>query len=209
MTRTRRVGICLLLVVLAGSASLAISEDTYGFSVKELRSALDRAGLGTQRLCKIQTFGSGGTAVLPVPAYVAVLSTSRSGWQVSVFRRVAGGFLLEWSSRKLPSEFSVSSPDELSIQDVGDEPVVVFSGCAPHDCGGTRGVAGFLLYSTLRKQAFYVRYIGHSMYDTSGSVVTFSKNVLEQENQPYKEALRKQIDSLIRLDTPLLVPESH
>ena len=203
MTNSRPFRIILLCLVLGWVYSTAESQDTYGFTLQELHSALDRAGLGAERICNIQTFGSGqGSEILPIPAHIAVLSTSHEGWKVSVFRRVKGGFQLEWSSHKLPDEFAVSSPDHLSIEDVGDESVVTFSGCAAHMCNGVGGVAGFLVYSTSRKQAFFVRYSGANEYDTSGSEVKFSRDALQPANAQYKAVLQRGIDSLTRLDRP-------
>lgn len=187
-----------LLAILTTNTCPAQPEDTYGFTLRELQSALTSAGLSAQRICNIQTFGwaAGITKAAPIPAYIAVLSTSRAGWLISVFRRVSGGFQLDWTSHKLPYEFSVASPQHLSVEYIGDEPVVMFAGCAPHMCDDT---GGYLLYSTSTKQAFYVRYSGHSDSESAVGAVTFSQNALEPSNQAYKQALQRRIDSLSSL----------
>lgn len=108
------------------------------------------------------------------------------------------GFKLEWTSHKLPDEFDVSSPGLLEVSYLGEErePIVMFSGCARHLCGGTSGVGGVVLYSTLRKQAFYAQYNGINRQSHSDFTVEFSKNVLEGENRAYKEKLQQAIDAL-------------
>ena len=136
---------CVCLLLICGTTTVA-QDDVYGFTNQQLQSAFRRNGLAIQRLYSVQTFGAGDTEN---PAYLAVLSSSRSGWHVSVFHRIEGGFKLEWVSPKLPMEFSVSSPGQFSIFDVGEESTVTFSGCAQHRCGGD--YHGFLLYSTVRK----------------------------------------------------------
>jgi len=189
------LGLMIATVLLGTSSQLvANDDDPYGFTVGQLHSAMLRGGLTGQRLNSVHTFGAGDGGF--VPAYVGILSSSRSGWHISVFRRVAGGFRREWYSQKLPSEFAVSSPENFSIEDVGDESVVVFSGCAPHMCGRAIGLNGVLLYSTERKEVFFARYEPQAG-NPSGSV-QFSKNVSEARNQRYREALQKALDAITK-----------
>jgi hypothetical protein len=177
-----------LFVLTCATAALA-QDDVYGFTNAQLDSALRRSGLASQRLYSIQTFGSGNSD----PAYVTVLSGSRSGWHVSVFHRAQGGFKLEWTSGELPLEFSSSSPGNFSLFDVGEESTVMFSGCAPHRCAGD--YEGFLLYSTARKEAFFALL---TQQENQPRQVTFSKNASEPENKAYKQALQSAADEVIR-----------
>ncbi len=180
---------CGCLLVMCGAIAAQQNEISYGFTNEQLQSALSHSGLAAQQLYSIQTFGDSDTAH---PAYMTVLSSSRSGWHVWVFSRVRGGFELEWSSGKLPIEFSVSSPGEFSIFDIGDESTVMFSGCAPHLCGG--GYHGFLLFSTARKDIFFAQLDNRGNKPRRSS---FSKNALEPRNQAYKDALQKVADEVI------------
>ncbi len=181
---------CGCFLLMCSIISAQQNDIPYGFTNQQLEAALSHSGLVSQRLYSIQTFGDSDTAH---PAYMAGLSSSKSGWHVWVFHRVRGGFELEWSSGKLPIEFSVSSPGEFSIFDIGDESTVMFSGCAQHLCGG--GYHGFLLYSTARKDIFF------ALLDNRGNQprrISFSKNALEQRNRAYKDALQKAVDEVIR-----------
>ncbi|MBZ5707276.1 MAG: hypothetical protein LAN63_18160 [Acidobacteriia bacterium] len=181
---------CAVLFAVCGANASAQDDDVYGFTTKQLQSALVSSGLAPQRLYSVQTFGSGDTER---PAYMAVLSSSRSGWHVTVFHRVQEGFKVEWSSHQLPVEFSVSSPDNFSVEDIGDESTVRFSGCAPHRCAGD--YEGFLLYSTLRKQAFFALL---TQQENQPRRVTFSPNALQPMNQNYKDALQRTVDEVVR-----------
>jgi hypothetical protein len=185
----RTLVFCALLLLVCGTTALA-QDDIYGFTSRQLESALRLSGLASQRLHSIQTFGSGDTGN---PAYVTVLSSSRSGWHVAVFHRVQGGFKVEWSSGELLLEFTVSSPGNFSLFDVGEESAVMFSSCAPHRCAGD--YEGFLVYSTARKEAFFARL---AQPEDKPSRVTFSKNALEPKNSPYKQALQNAADEVIR-----------
>ena len=179
----------LLLTCLAFSGT-AQPEPPYGFTSGELHSALTQSGLAAQTLCSIQTFGSGNESD---PAYLAVLSSSRSGWHVSVFHRAQSQFKLEWASHNLPIEFSVSSPNNFSLFDIGEESTVMFSGCAPHRCAGD--YEGFVLYSTARKEAFFALLV---QQEDQPRQVTFSKNALEPRNKVYRKALQNAADEIIR-----------
>ncbi len=172
----------------------AQQDDGYGFTNSQLESALKKSGLATQRLYSIMTFGDADHGD---PSYLTALSSSRSGWHVSVFHRSQKGFELEWSSGNLPIEFAVSSPEEFSLFDVGEESTVMFSGCAPHRCGGD--YHGFLLYSPVRKEAFFAQF---GQQDDQPKHVTFSKNALDPKNREYKDALQKAADNIIRRTNP-------
>jgi hypothetical protein len=181
---TSLVVICLLAV------APAQPDTPYAFTTGQLQSALRQAGLTTQQLHSVQTFGSGNEAD---PAYLTVLSSSRSGWHVSVFHHAQGRFKLEWASGKLPIEFSVSSANNFSLSDIGEETTVTFSGCAPHRCGGD--YHGFLLYSTVRKEVFFALL---AQPEDQHRQVTFSQNALEPRNNAYKQALQSAADEIIR-----------
>jgi hypothetical protein len=194
--RIQRKGLNMRVLIWCGGLLLmcgtitAAQDNVYGFTNRQLQSAFRTSGLATQRLYCLQTFGAGDTED---PAYLAVLSGSRSVWHVSVFHRVQGGFKLEWISRKLPLELSVSSPGQFSIVDVGEESTVIFSGCAPHRCGGD--YHGFLLYSTVRKEAFFALL---AQQEDKSRRLTFSDNALEPANKDYKEALQRAADEMTR-----------
>jgi hypothetical protein len=181
---------CSILFAMCGINTSAQDDDVYGFTTKQFQPALANSGLARQRLYSVQTFGSGDTES---PAYVAVLSSSLSGWHVTVLNRVQGGFKVGWSSHQLPVEFSVSSPDNFSVEDIGEESTITFSGCAPHRCGGD--YEGFLLYSALRKQAFFALL---TQQENQPRRVTFSPNALQPMNQSYKDALQRAVDEVIR-----------
>ena len=184
--RTLLLSTLLLVCVVSLSAQ---DDDVYGFTATQVNAVLTKNGLTSQRLHSLQTFGSDGPAN---PAYLAVLSSSHSGWHISVFHRMKGGFKLEWASHNLPVEFSVSAPGNFSVSDIGDESTVIFSGCAPHRCGGD--YHGFVLYSPVRKEAFFALL---SQEEDQPRKVTFSNNALEPRNSIYKEALQKQVDEVI------------
>jgi len=69
----------------------------------------------------------------------------------------------------------------------------MFAGCAPHRCGGD--YHGFLLYSTARKQAFFVLL---AEQEDQPKQVTFSKNALEPQSGPSRDALQKAANEVIR-----------
>jgi hypothetical protein len=185
-----RTSIVLCFLFLTCGITAFSQDDVSGFTNAQLESAFRLSGLASQRLYSIQTFGSGDNGN---PGYVAVLSSSRSGWHVWVFHRIQGGFKLEWSSGELPIEFSVSSPRNISLVDVGGESTVMFSGCAPHRCGGD--YHGFLLYSTERNAAFFALL---SQHEKEPRQITFSKNTLEAKNNAYRRALQSAVDEIIR-----------
>jgi hypothetical protein len=185
-----RTLLCFAILFTTTVRTSVAQDDFYGFTAKQFESALTNSGLERQRLYSVQTFGSGDAEH---PAYFAVLSSARSGWHVTVFHRVQGGFRAEWSSDQLPIEFSVSSPENFSVEDIGEEFTVRFSGCAPHMCAGD--YQGFLLYSPVRKQAFFARL---RQEEKQPSRITFSPNALEPQNRSYKDALQQAVDSVIR-----------
>lgn len=185
----RKLIVFAVLVAICGSAAYA-QDDLNGFTMNQLQRTLGSSSLIHQKLWAIQTFGSGD---IERPAYLTVLSSSRSGWHISVFHRVKGGFRPEWLSRSLSAEFDRSSPDNFSVEKIDDDFTVRFSGCAAHRCGGD--VHGFLLYSTVKKQAFFA--LLERQEDMSNKV-TFSANVLDPNNRKYKEVLQASIDDLVR-----------
>jgi hypothetical protein len=181
------------LLLISGVASFA-QDDVYGFTNGQLQSALRQSGVASQRLYSIQTFGAEDNGD---PAYLTVLSSSRSGWHVSILHRIRGGFNVEWSSGRLPAEFEMSSPGNFSIYDIGEESTVMFSGCAQHRCGGD--YHGFLLYSTVRKEAFFALL---SQQEDQPRKVTFSNNALEPKNKSYMDALQKAANEVIHMTDP-------
>jgi hypothetical protein len=76
---------------------------------------------------------------------------------------------------------------------LGDEQVVEFSGCAPHDCGGVSdGDFGMVLYASRERHAFFAHYMydDHKPQGTFGSL-DFSDNAMEASNEKYKSALER------------------
>lgn len=184
----RTILICGFLLLACAITALAQENpyDPYSFTSGELQSALRQGHLTTQELNNIQTFDSGDDNRQDL--YLAVLSTSRSGWHVSVFHRIRGGFKLEWASGNLPREFDLSSSDGLSVLAMGKESTVMFSGCVPHNgCADS----GTLLYSPARKEAFFAF---ETQQENRPRRFTFSKNALEPKNNRYKMALENAAD---------------
>lgn len=175
-------------IVLAPLRIAAAPDAGPGFTLKQWNTAMVQSGIATGRIYSILTFRDLGDR----GAHIAVLSGSRSGWHVTVLNIMAGALKIEWKSKGLKSDLSVSSPDELEIDDLGDEQVVEFSGCAPHMCGGVDGDSGMLMYAPRVKQAFFVHY----KYDDrkpSGSfgILDFSENAVAAGNERYKAALER------------------
>jgi hypothetical protein len=162
-----------------------------GFRLKQLDTAIVNSGIGTQRIDSILTFRDLGDA----GAHIAILSSSRSGWHVTILFNLAGGLQVEWKSGGLHDDFSVSSSDALEIDDLGDEQVVEFSGCAPHLCGGVDGgVFGMVLYAPHVRQAFYAHYhYGEDKPRGSFGSLDFSSNATAVGNERYKAALDRAV----------------
>lgn len=177
-------------IVLAPLRIASASDDGLpGFTLRQLKAASENAGIATQRIYSIFTFQDLGDA----KAHVAILSGSRSGWHVTVLHNVAGGLEVEWKSGGLPDDFSVSSSDALEIDDLGDEQVIEFSGCARHLCGGVDGgVFGMVLYAPRVRQAFFAHY-NYDEHKPAGSfgALDFSNNAMAAGNERYKAALGK------------------
>lgn len=154
------------VVVIAATSTARASDSESGFTVKQFNTALVKAGIAC------------------------------SGWRVTVLLNLAGNLRVEWKSGGLPYDFSVSSPGELEIDDLGEEQVVEFSGCAPHDCGGVDGVSGMLLYASRVKQGFFAHYRSDSSkgFGSFGSL-DFSDNAEEPAHSRYKVALEKAMQS--------------
>lgn len=195
--RTALLGVvCLAVVVFPFTLSFSAEDDLSGFTLRQLDSALVGAGLANQKLYSILTFDSEDRR----GANIAVLSGSRSGWQVVVLHRVTGRLDVQWRSGKLADDFDNSDSINLLIESIaeGDEQVVEFSGCATHQCGGLDGVFGVLLYSPRTKQVFFAhyRYDDKKPLGSFGSLV-FSRNADEPKNKPYKNALQRAMDKII------------
>ncbi|HKD79128.1 MAG TPA: hypothetical protein VKH81_05505 [Candidatus Angelobacter sp.] len=187
---------CVIVVIIPRVVAFSAEDDLSGFTMRQLNAAINSGGMAKQKLYSILTFDSQERD----GANIAVLSASGSGWHVAVLHRVAGGFTVEWRSGNLSDDFGVSSSSQLEIEDVGDEQVVKFSGCAAHLCGGLDGVFGILLYSPQSKQAFFAHYV----HDTSKPIgsfgsLEFSKNANAPGNERYKAALQKAMKAELRL----------
>src|SRR5690242_5470116 len=95
---------CLAIVVLLFQLSLPAEDDLSGFTLRQLDSALAGAGLANQKLYSILTFDSEDRH----GANIAVLSGSRSGWQVIVLQRAPSRLEVQWRSGKLADDFDNS-----------------------------------------------------------------------------------------------------
>jgi hypothetical protein len=183
-----------LLSLLCAAAALSIpriaiasGDGLPGFTMKQLNTAFETSGIAAHKMYSILTFRDLGE----FGPHIAILSGSRSGWHVTVLRNVAGGLEVEWKSGGLPHDFAVSSSDALEIDDLGDEQVVEFSGCAAHICDGVDGgVFGMVLYAPRVKQAFFAHY-SYDDHKPSGSFgsLDFSSNAMATGNERYKAAL--------------------
>ena len=176
-------------VIIFGTFGIASASDQGlpGFTLQQLNAALVSSGVTSQRIGSILTFRDLGDS----GAHVAVLSSGRSGWHVTILHNVSGGLNVEWKSGGLRDDFSMSSPDALEIDDLGDEQVIEFSGCAPHMCGGVDGGEyGMVLYAPRVKQAFFAHYSydDHKPKGSFGSL-DFSSNSETVGNERYKAAL--------------------
>jgi hypothetical protein len=181
--------LCAAILLAPLRIASASDDGLPGFTMGQLNAAIENAGIATQRIYSILTFRDLGDA----KAHMAILSGSRSGWHVTVLHNVAGGLEAEWKSGGLLGDFSVSSSDALEIDDLGDEQVVEFSGCAQHFCGGVDGgVFGMVLYAPRVRQAFFAHY-NYDERKPAGSFGTldFSNNAMAAGNERYKAALDK------------------
>jgi hypothetical protein len=196
----------VLSTILSAAATLfpikSAASDTGqpGFTLKQWSAAMVKSGIDRERVYSILTFRNLGDP----GEHIAILSGFRSGWHVTVFNNIAGGLKIEWKSGGMRSDFSVSSPDELEIDDLGDEQVVEFSGCAPHMCGGIDGGEfGMVLYAPRVGQAFFAHY----SYDDkkprgSFGSLDFSDNALSAGNERYKAALDRAMKQKLRVGKP-------
>jgi len=187
------------LVLAPMGVALSAQDDLSGFTLEQLNAAIRSSGAGAQKIYSILTFDSEDRQ----GSNLAMLSSSRSGWHITVLHRVEGGLKVVWRSGNLPQDFNVSSSNSLKIEVVEDEQVVEFSGCAPHLCGDVNGVIGVLLYSPSSKQAFSAHY----KYDDRKPLGNFgtlelSKNANEPGNERYKAALRKAMSEALRSEVP-------
>jgi hypothetical protein len=183
--------LCAAIVLAPQSIASAEADYLSGFTLKQLNTAIEKSGIANQELDSILTFRDLGDA----QEHIAILSSSRSGWHVTVLHsNLAEGLEVEWKSGKLHDDFSASSSDALEIDDLGDEQVVVFSGCAPHNCGGVDGVFGMVLYAPRVKQAFFAHY-DYDDRKPRGSFgsLDFSSNTTLPVNDRYKAALQSAI----------------
>jgi hypothetical protein len=181
--------LCAAMVVTPLRIAFSAEDDLSGFTLQQLDAAIANSGLATDKIYSILTFDSDERR----EANIAILSSSHSGWHVTVLHRVKGGLKAEWRSGKLPYDFAVSSSNNLKIQHMDDgEEVVEFSGCAAHLCGRLDGVVGMLLYSSRSKQVFFAHY----QYDEgkpmgSFGSLDFSANTSTLDKERYKIALQK------------------
>jgi hypothetical protein len=187
--------LCAASILAHSSGAFATEDDLSGFTLNQLDTAIRNSGVATQKIFSILTFDSEDR----YGSSIAMLSGSRSGWQITVLHRVKGGLSVEWSSGKLSEDFAVSSSNNLAIADVAGEQVVEFSGCAPHECGGVDGVLGVLVYSTRSKQVFSAHY-RFDEHKPIGSVgyLEFSKNAHEPGNERYMAALQNAMNKTLR-----------
>jgi hypothetical protein len=191
--------LCAAVILAPLRAAFSAEDDLSGFTLKQLNEAIRDSKAATHKIYSILTFDSEERS----GANIAMLSSSNSGWRVTVLHRVTGGLKVEWRSGKLPKDFAVSSSHNLEVEDVEDEQVVEFSGCAPHDCGGLSGVLGVLLYSPRSKQVFYAHYRSDEgkPIGSFGSL-EFSGNASDPSNERYKAALRKAMGKILHYDVP-------
>lgn len=185
----------LLVLSLPLENRLWAEDDLLRFTAQQLNTAMVKSGLSTQRISSIQSVvNDRGQTDL------AILSSSRSGWRVTVLQRVPGGFHLQWQSGKLPDDITVSTSDSLKIETLDDgERVVQFSGCAAHECAGKEGAFGVLLYSPRANQVF----LAHYRFDGKRAAASvgplgFSENANERGHEKYKAALQKTMERILR-----------
>lgn len=185
----------MALLITLPKIAYSTGDDLSGYTVQQLDTAITKGGLADQKIYSILTFDSDQ---LP-GANIAILSSSHTGWHVTILHRINGGLKVEWRSGKLPDDIAVSSYNSLKIEHMDDgEQVVEFSGCAAHECGGVDGVFGVLLYSSRSKQVFYAHYRWDegAPLGSFGSL-DFSKNATAAENEKYKMALQKAMNKAL------------
>lgn len=138
-----------ILALLTGAS--AAEDDLSGFTLNQLNTTIRNSGAAKQRIFSILTFDSEDC----YESSIAILRGSGTGWRITVLHRVNGGLNVEWRSANLSDDFSNSPSNNFKIENVDDEQIVEFSGCAQHQRGGREGVLGALLYSPRSKQAFF------------------------------------------------------
>lgn len=187
--------LCAAVIFAPVTAALSAQDDLSAFTSKQLDTAITNSGLAQQKIYAIHTFDIGERP----GANIAILSSSRSGWQVTVLRHIKAGLEVEWRSGRLPDDFAVSSFNNLEIENIDDgEQVVQFSGCARHMCGGVDGLFGVLLYSPRSKQVFFAHY----RWDEGKTIGSFgSVELSENANRPgherYKRALQNAMNKAL------------
>ncbi len=186
----------LVIAVLIAMPRIAISaeEDLTGFTLQQLDAAMTKGGLATQKIYSILTFDSDERK----GANLAILSGSNTGWHVTILHRVKGGLSVDWRSGKLPDDIDVSSSSNFEIEYLDDgEQVVMFSGCAAHECDLLDGIFGMLLYSPRAKQVFFAHYRGDENKPGSFGTLDFSDNANASSNEKYKTALQTAMKNLV------------
>jgi hypothetical protein len=188
------VALCATLAFAPLRVAYSAEDDLSTFTLKQLDTAISNSDAAAQELDSILSFHNMGEA------NIAILSSSRAGWSITVFHRVPGGIKVGWRSGALTNDFSVVSLDGLEIENVDGETVLEFSGCAAHECAGADGIFGVLLYSPRSKQAFFAhyRFDEHKPIGSFGSL-QFSENANEPGHERYKVALREAMNKALRL----------
>lgn len=157
--------------------------------VQVIQQALETASRSTNKVIKLETISQPSQDIVP---HIIVLSEDEGSRPHLLVFKYSGTALKEaWNSGPLPVEFSVHSASGFEIQRLQEEAIIVFQGCAPHDCGGT-GDLGMLLYSTANDVAFFAHSVGASGAWTPRQFsVTYSSNVNAPRYRDYKELLEK------------------
>jgi len=159
---------------------------TTGMSVKQFQtfaSAIPQLPGDIQAIRLFRTGDSGEMSVV-IATYVTP-SDKASGWRLFVFSPSASGngFHMVWKSGKLDYTFTVSWQGALKLFGLTEGDGVVFSGCAPHLCGGT--LFSVLLYVPAKRTAF------SATFDCGK--ITYSSGLKSPENRSYKEDLEQLI----------------
>lgn len=184
-----------VLLVLPLRGRLWAEDDLFSFTTQQLNTAISKSGLSTQRIYSVQSLTNDNGQ-----AEIAILSASHLGWRVTIFRRVPGGFDVEWQSGKLPDDIAVSASNNFKIDSMDDgEQVVQFSGCAAHECGGIDGVFGVLIYSPRSNHVFFAHYqFDEKQPIGSFGSLAFSENAKARGNEKYKAALQNAMNKILR-----------